>query len=59
MNTILDMSNAESRRFEIAGRFAPGPLIRGCCDLLAIEVRAAGLDLAMRFDGDLPSPDSG
>ena len=55
VNTILDVSKVESGDFEIAPElFAPGPLIRGCCDLLAIEVRAAGLDLAMRFDENLP-----
>jgi len=56
VNAILDMSKVESGEFEIAPEsFAPAPLISGCCDLLAIEVRAAGLDLATRFDEDLPT----
>jgi len=56
VNAILDMSKVESGKFEIAPEsFAPAPLISGCCDLLAIEVRAAGLDLATRFDEDLPT----
>jgi two-component system, cell cycle sensor histidine kinase DivJ len=56
VNDILDISKFESGDFEIAPEsFAPGPLIGSCCDLLAIEVRAAGLDLAMRLDESLPS----
>ena len=56
VNAILDMSKVESGDFEITPeQFAPGPAISGCCDLLAIEVRAAGLDLAMRFDENLPN----
>jgi two-component system, cell cycle sensor histidine kinase DivJ len=56
VNAILDMSKVESGEFEIAPEsLAPAPLISGCCDLLALEVRAAGLDLATRVDENLPT----
>jgi len=50
VNGILDMSKMESGDFEIAPEpFAPAPVIRHCCDILALKAREQGLDLEMRL----------
>jgi cell cycle sensor histidine kinase DivJ len=55
VNGILDMSKIEGGHFEITPEpFAPGPIIRDCCDLLALRARESQVDLAVRIFGDLP-----
>ena len=55
VSAILDSSKLKNADFEIAPEsFAPGPVIGSCCDLLALEMHAAGLDLALRLDPSLP-----
>src|SRR5262249_32113225 len=34
--------------------FAPGPVLRTCCDILALKAREAGVDLIARLPGELP-----
>ena len=55
VNGILDMSKMESGNFEITPEpFAPGEVIAGCCDLLALKAQDAGVVLATRIAADLP-----
>jgi cell cycle sensor histidine kinase DivJ len=55
VNGILDMSKIESGNFEITPEpFAPAPILRTCCDLLAIKAGEAGIDLIVRIAGELP-----
>jgi cell cycle sensor histidine kinase DivJ len=54
VNGILDMSKMETGDFEITPEpFQPGPVIRSCCDLLALKARENSLDLVTKLD-DLP-----
>jgi cell cycle sensor histidine kinase DivJ len=54
VNGILDMSKMETGDFEITPEpFAPAPVIRSCCDLLALKARDNNLDLVTRLE-DLP-----
>lgn len=54
VNGLLDMSKIETGRFELVSEpFAPGPVFSGCCDLLALKARDAGVDLVVRV-GPLP-----
>jgi cell cycle sensor histidine kinase DivJ len=54
VNGILDMSKMETGDFEITPEpFEPAPVIRSCCDLLALKARDNDLDLVMRLD-ELP-----
>lgn len=56
VDAMLDASKAEELKPSIAPEpFDPGPAIRSCCDLLALEIRRAGLELALRLDRNLPS----
>jgi cell cycle sensor histidine kinase DivJ len=55
VNGILDMSKMESGNFQITPEpFAPAQVIGGCCDLLALKARDAGVELTIRIDADLP-----
>jgi cell cycle sensor histidine kinase DivJ len=54
VNGILDMSKMETGNFEIAPEpFVPTQVIAGCCDLLALKARDAGVELKTRI-ADLP-----
>jgi cell cycle sensor histidine kinase DivJ len=54
VNGILDMSKMETGDFEITPEpFQPAPVIRSCCDLLALKARESSLDLVTKLD-DLP-----
>jgi two-component system, cell cycle sensor histidine kinase DivJ len=55
VNGILDMSKMESGNFEITPEpFAPAPVIRSCCDILALKAQEAGVELNTRMAADLP-----
>jgi cell cycle sensor histidine kinase DivJ len=55
VNGILDMSKIETDNFEITPEpFAPSLVIAGCCGLLALRAREAGVDLEKRAPDDLP-----
>ena len=55
VNGILDMSKIETGNFEITPEpFAPAPVVTGCCDLLALKAREAGIDLVVRIGDTLP-----
>jgi cell cycle sensor histidine kinase DivJ len=54
VNGILDMSKMETGNFEIAPEpFVPTQVIAGCCDLLALKARDAGVELKTRI-ADMP-----
>jgi cell cycle sensor histidine kinase DivJ len=51
VNLVLDMSKIETGNFVITTEpFAPAPVIRNCCDLMALKARESGLDIVI----DLP-----
>ena len=55
VNGILDMSKMETGNFEITSEpFAPGQVIAGCGNLLALKAREAGVDLSVRVPAGLP-----
>ncbi|HEX5509086.1 MAG TPA: PAS domain-containing sensor histidine kinase [Pseudolabrys sp.] len=55
VNGILDMSKVEAGKFEIAAEpFAPALAISGCCDILALKAREAGVELKTRVEDNLP-----
>jgi cell cycle sensor histidine kinase DivJ len=55
VNGILDMSKIESGNFEITPEpFAPAPILKTCCDLLALKASEAGIELIVRIAGELP-----
>jgi two-component system, cell cycle sensor histidine kinase DivJ len=55
INGILDMSKIETDNFEITPEpFAPGQVIAGCCDLLALRAGEAGVVLENLPGGELP-----
>jgi two-component system, cell cycle sensor histidine kinase DivJ len=55
VNGILDMSKIETDNFEITPEpFAPGQVIAGCSDMLALRAREAGLQLEKAVPDDLP-----
>lgn len=55
VNLVLDMSKIDTGKFVItAEAFAPGPVIHGCCDLMALKAREAGLDIVLKMPVDLP-----
>ena len=55
VNGILDMSKMETGNFEITPEpFMPAQLIVGCCDLLALKAREAGVEIKTRISGGLP-----
>lgn len=55
VNGILDMSKMESGNFEITPEpCAPGEVVTGCCDILALKAHTAGVDLSVRVPSTLP-----
>lgn len=55
VNGILDMSRIESGNFEITPEpFSLGPVIAGCCQLMALKAHEAGIDLVHRQGASLP-----
>jgi cell cycle sensor histidine kinase DivJ len=55
VNGILDMSKMESGNFEITPEpCAPGEIVTGCCDILALKAREAGVELAVNAPRSLP-----
>jgi cell cycle sensor histidine kinase DivJ len=55
VNAILDMSKMETGNFEITPEpFMPTQLIIGCCDLLALKAREAGVEIKTRIADNLP-----
>jgi cell cycle sensor histidine kinase DivJ len=55
VNGILDMSRLDSGEFEIRPEpFALAAVIEHCCDLLALRLRDAGLDISINVPRDLP-----
>ena len=55
INGILDMSKIETGNFEITPEpFAPAPVIAGCCEILALRAREAGVALEKLVGDDLP-----
>jgi cell cycle sensor histidine kinase DivJ len=55
INGILDMSKIETGNFEITPEpFAPGAVIIGCCDMLALRAADAGVVIEKTPTGDLP-----
>ncbi len=55
VNGILDMSKIETDNFEITAEpFAPAQVIAGCCELVALRAREAGVQLESSAGDDLP-----
>jgi len=55
VNGILDMSKIETDNFEITAEpFAPAQVIAGCCELVALRAREAGVHLERSVSDDLP-----
>ena len=55
VNGILDMSKIETGNFEITPEpFAAAPILRTCCDILALKAREAGVDLIAAIPAELP-----
>ena len=55
INGILDMSKIETNNFEITPEpFAPAQVIAGCCDLLTLRTREAGITLVNAAVDNLP-----
>jgi len=56
VNGILDVSKLETGNFEIAPEpFSPAPVITGCCDILRLKAREAGIDIRLRLPAALPT----
>jgi cell cycle sensor histidine kinase DivJ len=57
VNGILDMSKIETGNFEITPEsFAPGQVVTGCCELLALRAGEAGVRLERVSSASLPQP---
>jgi two-component system, cell cycle sensor histidine kinase DivJ len=55
VNGILDMSKIETDNFEITLEpFAPSQVVAGCCELLALRAREAGVQLEKSSSDALP-----
>jgi cell cycle sensor histidine kinase DivJ len=55
VNGMLDASKIEAGHFELAReRFAPGPVIENCVDLLALQAREEGIEIRLRIAQILP-----
>jgi two-component system, cell cycle sensor histidine kinase DivJ len=55
VNGILDMTKLDTGDFEIRPEpFRLAGVIGGCCDLLALKAREAGLDLVVEVPAELP-----
>jgi two-component system, cell cycle sensor histidine kinase DivJ len=55
VNGILDMSKIETDNFEITAEpFAPAQAVAGCCEIVALRAREAGVRIEMALSDDLP-----
>jgi cell cycle sensor histidine kinase DivJ len=55
VDAMLEASKTEGLKVSVVPEsFDPAPVIRSCCDLLALEIRRAGLELILRLDRNLP-----
>jgi cell cycle sensor histidine kinase DivJ len=55
VNGILDMSKIETDNFEITPEpFAPAQVVLGCCDMLTLRAREAGIALERHTPENLP-----
>jgi two-component system, cell cycle sensor histidine kinase DivJ len=55
VNSILDVSRLETGDFQIVPEtFEPAPVIAGCCDLLSLKAKSAGVALHSRLPSQLP-----
>ncbi len=55
VNTLLDMSKIETGNFDFVPEpFDVGPLVHGCCDLMALKAEQAGILLARDIAPELP-----
>jgi cell cycle sensor histidine kinase DivJ len=55
VNGILDMSKIDTGEFVIRPEpFAPGPVIKNCCDLFALKASEAGLEIKLDLAAELP-----
>jgi cell cycle sensor histidine kinase DivJ len=55
VNGVLDMSKIDTDNFEITPEpFAPAQVIAGCCDLVAVQAREAGVQVERLASDDLP-----
>lgn len=55
VNGMLDASKIEAGHFELAReRFAPGPAIENCVDLLALQAREEGIEIRLPIAQILP-----
>jgi cell cycle sensor histidine kinase DivJ len=55
VNGILDVTKIETGNFAIVPEpFAPVPILRSCCDTLALKAREAGVELVAPLAGELP-----
>ncbi len=55
VNGILDMSKLETGNFVITPEpFAPGKVLKACCEMLALRAAEAGVALDVRVGDDLP-----
>ena len=55
VNSILDVSRLETGDFQIVPEaFEPAAVIAGCCDLLSLKAKSAGVALHSRLPSQLP-----
>jgi cell cycle sensor histidine kinase DivJ len=55
VNGILDISKIETGNFQITTEpFAPAQVVHGCCDLLSLRARDAGVQLERAVANELP-----
>jgi two-component system, cell cycle sensor histidine kinase DivJ len=55
VNGILDVSKIETGNFEVTPKpFSPAPVLRTCCNILALKAREGGIDLIARIPDELP-----
>jgi two-component system, cell cycle sensor histidine kinase DivJ len=55
VNGILDMSKIETDNFEITAEpFAPAQAVVGCCEIVALRAREAGVHVEMAVSANLP-----
>jgi two-component system, cell cycle sensor histidine kinase DivJ len=55
VNGILDMSKIDTGEFVIRPEpFAPGPVIKNCCELFALKATDAGLEIVLDVPDTLP-----
>jgi cell cycle sensor histidine kinase DivJ len=55
VNLVLDMSKIETGNFAVSAEpFRPAPVIRNCCDLLALKACEGDLEIVVRVPESLP-----